>query len=64
MSIFILKSGCFQLNDTNLMAPSAIYQAQVPPGLATTFSMSTNTHCFAFGHSTGLFIHIFSLNYI
>ena len=29
------------------------------PGLATTFSMSSNAQCFAFGHSTGS-IHLFT----
>ena len=54
------QSGCFQLVESSLMSnPSPIYQAQcLVPGLATTFSKSSNSHFFAFGHSTGS-IHLF-----
>ncbi len=46
--------------DINLLTPSSFYQAQVPiTGLATTFSMSSNSNAFAFGHSTGS-IHLFN----
>lgn len=54
------QSGCFQFNDINLASsPSPFYQAQCLPGLATTFSKSTNSQFYAFGHSTGS-IHLFS----
>lgn len=54
------QSGCFQLTDTNLMSPSAFYQAQCPPiGLATTFSVSENCQAIAFGHSSGS-VHLFT----
>ena len=54
------QSGCFQLTDTNLMSPSAFYQAQCPPiGLASTFSVSENCQAIAFGHSSGS-VHLFT----
>lgn len=53
------QAGCFQLLDTNLMTPSAFYQAQMPLGLATTFSMSENSQAVAFGHSSGS-VHLFT----
>jgi len=54
------QSGCFQLIDTNLMAPTPFYQAQMPlPGLATSFSMSENSQAVAFGHSSGS-VHLFT----
>ena len=54
------QSGCYQIMDTNLMTPAGFYQAQVPMGgMATTFSMSSNSQAFAFGHSTGS-IHLFN----
>lgn len=54
------QSGCFQLTDTNLLTPSAFYQAQMAPmGLATTFAMSNNTQAAAFTHSSGS-VHLFT----
>lgn len=42
-----------------MTVPSGFYQAQVPPGIATTFSRSSNSQSFAFGHSSGS-VHLFS----
>lgn len=54
------QSGCFQLTDTNLLTPSAFYQAQMPPmGMATTFAMSNNTQAAAFTHNSGS-VHLFT----
>jgi PAB-dependent poly(A)-specific ribonuclease subunit 2 len=51
------QAGCFQFIDTNIIAPSTFYQAQMidGEGIATTFSMSSNCQTVAFGHSTGFF---------
>ena len=56
-----IQSACFQLTDTTTLNPPNFYQAQVPTlgGLSTTFSMSSNSMSFAFGHSSGKYIQFY-----